>query len=148
MNRLLVSLFLAAPLISIVTSGMAQQQFDGRWSVRAIPEKGACRRAHDYTVVVENGVPRNAVSRRTTDRATGGLEPDGHVRVSLQRRRARGRDHREARGAFGFRHMDPCGEHGLLGTLDRLQMGLIRRMVNANRRARPGRVPPRRGRRR
>ena len=63
MNRLLVSLFLAAPLISIVTSGMAQQQFDGRWSVRAIPEKGACRRAHDYTVVVENGVPRNAVSR-------------------------------------------------------------------------------------
>jgi hypothetical protein len=88
MNRLLVSLFLAAPLISIVTSGMAQQQFDGRWSVRAIPEKGACRRAHDYTVVVENGVPRNAVSRRTTDRATGGLEPDGHVRVSLQRRRA------------------------------------------------------------
>ena len=88
MNRLLVSLFLAAPLISIVTSGMAQQQFDGRWSVRAIPEKGACRRAHDYTVVVENGVSRNAVSRRTTDRATGGLEPDGHVRVSLQRRRA------------------------------------------------------------
>jgi hypothetical protein len=88
MNRLLVSLFLAAPLISIGTSGMAQQQFDGRWSVRAIPEKGACRRAHDYTVVVENGVPRNAVSRRTTDRATGGLEPDGHVRVSLQRRRA------------------------------------------------------------
>ena len=88
MNRLLVSLFLAAPLISIGTSGMAQQQFDGRWSVRAIPEKGACRRAHDYTVVVENGVPRNAVSRRTTDRATGGLEPDGHVRVSLQRHRA------------------------------------------------------------
>ena len=88
MNRLLVSLFLAAPLISIGTSGIAQQQFDGRWSVRAIPEKGACRRTHDYTVVVENGVPRNAVSRRTTDRATGGLEPDGHVRVSLQRDRA------------------------------------------------------------
>ena len=88
MNRLLVSLVLAAPLISIGTSGMAQQQFDGRWSVRAIPEKGACRRAHDYTIVVENGVPRNAVSRRTTDRATGGLEPDGHVRVSLQRDRA------------------------------------------------------------
>jgi hypothetical protein len=88
MNRLLVSLFLAAPLIPFSTTGMAQQQFDGRWSVRAIPEKGACRRAHDYTVVVENGVPRNAVSRRTPDRATGGLEPDGHVRVSLQRRRA------------------------------------------------------------
>jgi hypothetical protein len=67
---------------------MAQQQFDGRWSVRAIPDKGACRRAHDYTVVVENGVPRNAVSRRTTDRVTGGLQSDGRVRVSLQRRGA------------------------------------------------------------
>ena len=88
MNRLLFSLFLTAPLIPVSTTGMAQQQFDGRWSVRAIPEKGACRRAHDYTVVVENGVPRNAVSQRTTDRVTGGLEPDGHVRVSLQRRQA------------------------------------------------------------
>ena len=88
MNRLLVSLLLAAPLIPVSTTGMAQQQFDGRWSVRAIPEKGACRRAHDYTVVVENGVPRNAVSRRTPDRATGGLEPDGRVRVSVQRRQA------------------------------------------------------------
>ncbi|MGF9762496.1 hypothetical protein AAII07_45760 [Microvirga sp. 0TCS3.31] len=88
MNRLLLSLFLAAPLIPVSTTGMAQQQFDGRWSVRAIPEKGACRRAHDYTVVVENGVPRNAVSRRTTDRVGGGLESDGRVRVSLQRRGA------------------------------------------------------------
>jgi hypothetical protein len=88
MNRLLVSLFLAAPLIPVSTTGMAQQQFDGRWSVRAIPETGACRRAHDYTVVVENGVPRNAVSRRTTDRASGGLEPDGRVRISVQRRQA------------------------------------------------------------
>ena len=88
MNRLLVSLFLAAPLIPVSTAGMAQQQFDGRWSVRAIPEKGACRRAHDYTVVVENGIPRNAVSQRTPDSAAGGLEPDGRVRVSLQRHRA------------------------------------------------------------
>ena len=142
MNRLLVSLFLAAPLIPVSTTGMAQSQFDGRWSVTTIPEKGACRREHDYTVVVENGVARNAVSRRTTDNVTGGLEPDGRVRVSLQRRGAQVDDDRESRGAIGFRHMDPCGEDRLFGTLDRLQMGLIRRMVNANRRARPGRVPP------
>jgi hypothetical protein len=88
MNRLLVSLFLAAPLIPISTTGLAQQQFDGRWSVRAIPEVGACRRAHDYTVVVENGVPRNAASRRTSDNVTGGLEPSGRVQVGLQRRQA------------------------------------------------------------
>ena len=148
MNRLLVSLFLAAPLIPIGTSGMAQQQFDGRWSVRAIPEKGACRRAHDYTVVVENGVPRNAVSRRTTDRATGGLEPDGHVRVSLQRRRAQVAITGKLAGRSGSGTGTLAGSMACSGRSDRLQMGLIRRMVNANRRAWPGRVPPRRGRRR
>ena len=60
MNRLLFSLFLAAPLIPVSTTGMAQQQFDGRWTVTTIPEKGACRRKHHYAVVVENGVARNA----------------------------------------------------------------------------------------
>jgi hypothetical protein len=30
MNRMLVSLFLAAPVIPISTTGMAQEQFDGR----------------------------------------------------------------------------------------------------------------------
>ena len=85
MNRLLVSLFVAAPLIPISTTGMAQQQFDGRWSVHAIPEKGACRRAHYYKVVVEDGVARNVGSRRTSDKVTGGLEASGLVRVSVQR---------------------------------------------------------------
>ena len=88
MNRLLVSLFLAAPLIPVSTTGMAQQQFDGRWSIEAVPAKGACRRAHYYKVVIENGVPRNAVSRRTKDRVTGGLEPDGRVQASVQRNKA------------------------------------------------------------
>ena len=88
MNRLLLSLFLAAPLIPVSTAGMAQSQFDGRWSVHAIPEKGGCRRAHYYKVVVEDGVARNAAARRTTDRATGGLEPSGRVQVGLQRRGA------------------------------------------------------------
>ena len=44
--------------------------------------------------------------------------------------------------------MDHCGEHGLLGTVDRLQMGMIRREINANRRVRPRRAPPWTGRRR
>ncbi|MGF9761249.1 hypothetical protein AAII07_39270 [Microvirga sp. 0TCS3.31] len=56
MNRLLVSLFLAAPLIPGNTMGMAQSQLHGRWSVRTIPENGGCRRKHHYAVVVENGV--------------------------------------------------------------------------------------------
>jgi hypothetical protein len=71
MNRMLVSLFLAAPVIPISTTGMAQEQFDGR----------TC-----------------SGQRPTTP--------------------SPGRDHREALGAFGFRHMDHCGEHGLLGTVE------------------------------
>ena len=87
MNRLLVSLFLAAPLIPVSTTGMAQSQFDGRWTVTTIPEKGACRRKHHYAAAVENGVARNAFGR-TRANVTGGLEPSGRVRLSLQRRGA------------------------------------------------------------
>jgi hypothetical protein len=84
MNRLLFSLFLAAPLIPVSTMGLAQQQFDGRWTVTTIPEKGPCRRKNHYAVVVENGAARNA-SGRTRGTVTGGLEPGGRVRASLQR---------------------------------------------------------------
>jgi hypothetical protein len=87
MNRLLLSLFLAAPLIPVSTTGMAQQQFDGRWTVTTIPEKGACRRRNNYAVVVENGVARNA-SGQARGNVTGGLEPSGRVQASLQRRGA------------------------------------------------------------
>jgi hypothetical protein len=89
MNRLLVSLLLAAPMIPVSTTGMAQQQFDGRWSVHAIPETGACRRAHYYKVVVENGVARNVGSRSTSDKVNGRLEPSGGVRISVQRHETR-----------------------------------------------------------
>ena len=85
MNRLLASLFLAAPLIPVSTTGMAQQQFDGRWTVTTIPEKGGCRRKHHYAV--ENGVARNG-SGQTRANVTGGLEPSGRVQVGLQRRGA------------------------------------------------------------
>lgn len=34
-------------------------------------------------------------------------------------------NHREARGASGFRHMGHRVEHDLFGTMDRLQMGLM-----------------------
>ena len=44
MNRIWASLFLPAPMIPVGTTGMAQQQFDGRWGVTVIPETGACRR--------------------------------------------------------------------------------------------------------
>jgi hypothetical protein len=88
MHRILAVSLLTAALFLTGHAALAQQQFNGRWSVKVVPERGACRRAHFYTIVVENGVPRNAVSRRTTDKVTGGLEPDGRVRASIQRHKA------------------------------------------------------------
>ena len=85
MHRLLAVSSLTMTLALIGHTALAQQQFNGRWSVEAIPERGTCRRAHHYTVMVENGIPRNAVSRRTSDRVTGGLEPDGRIRASIRR---------------------------------------------------------------
>lgn len=89
MHRLMAAFVLTATLALVNHSAQAQQQFDGRWSIEAVPAKGACRRTHYYKVVIENGVPRNAVSRRTKDRVTGGLEPDGRVQASVQRNKAK-----------------------------------------------------------
>ncbi|MBQ0822901.1 hypothetical protein KBI52_22185 [Microvirga sp. HBU67558] len=89
MQRLLIIPVLTVTAGLLDSAALAQQQFDGRWSVHAIPEKGACRRAHYYTVVVEDGVARNAASRRTSDKVTGGLEASGRVRGSVQRQGTR-----------------------------------------------------------
>ncbi len=88
MHRLLAVFLLTVTSALIGHAALAQQQLDGRWSVEAIPESGGCRRPQHYTVVVKNGIARNAVSGRTTDRVTGGLEPDGRVRARIQRHRA------------------------------------------------------------
>jgi hypothetical protein len=87
MNRLLASLALAATLALIDATAMAQQPFDRRWSVEAVPEKGACSRAHRYSVLIENGAVRN--SGRARVNVTGGLEASGRIRGSIQRNRTR-----------------------------------------------------------
>jgi len=79
---------------------MAQSQFDGRWTVTTIPEKGGCRRKHHYASVVEKGVARNA-SGRTRANVTGGLEPSGRVRISVQRPRGRADITGELKGHSG-----------------------------------------------
>jgi hypothetical protein len=45
-------------------SAFAQWQFDGPWSVEAIPESGTCKRSYRYAVVIENGAIRSSGSRR------------------------------------------------------------------------------------
>jgi hypothetical protein len=89
MLRLLAGLSLAAILALISHGVMAQQQFDGQWSVEAIPEKGACKKAHRYVVAIENGIVRNSVSRKTRVNIMGGLEASGRVRGSIQRNKTR-----------------------------------------------------------
>jgi len=87
MTRLLASLVLSATLALINHKAVAQQQFDGRWSVETTPEKGACNRTHRYEVVIESGAIRN--SGRAKVNIAGGLEASGRIQGSLQRNRMR-----------------------------------------------------------
>ena len=66
MHRLLTSAVLTGILALSGNTALAQQQFDGHWSIQATPEKGACNRAHRYAVVVQNGSIRSAASRGPT----------------------------------------------------------------------------------
>jgi hypothetical protein len=100
MHRLLIMCVLTVTSALIGNAALAQQQFDGRWSVHAIPETGSCRRAHYYTVVVENGVARST-SRQAGGQISGGLEPGGRVRVSVQRPRGRADITGELKGRSG-----------------------------------------------
>ncbi len=86
MNRLLVSLILGVTM-AMTNSATAQQQFDGRWSIEAAPEKGACTRAHRYAVVIDNGVIRNRGRERVS--VSGGLEANGSIRGNIRSSRSR-----------------------------------------------------------
>ncbi|WP_114945330.1 hypothetical protein [Microvirga calopogonii] len=85
---------------TLIDSAALAQQFDGRWKVVATPEMGSCRRTHRYTIVVENGAARDA-SRQAGGQVTGGLEPSGRVRVSVQRPRGRADITGELKGRSG-----------------------------------------------
>ena len=87
MHRLLVSIGLAGILIAGSTTAWAQQQFDGRWKIEAVPSKGACARTYRYTAVIENGTIRSNTPRRATIR--GSLDPSGRVRGSAERNKTR-----------------------------------------------------------
>jgi hypothetical protein len=82
MQRLLTNLLLVVTLALLNDTALAQQQFDGHWSVEATPERGTCSRAHRYRVVIESGTIRNGGSRRF--KIAGGLAPDGRIRGSVQ----------------------------------------------------------------
>ena len=80
MYRLLTSFALPAASILLGDPTVAQQHFDGNWTVKAVPEKGACKSARRYAVGIENGSIRNPGSRRVLVTTTGGLEESGRIR--------------------------------------------------------------------
>ncbi|WP_048708375.1 hypothetical protein [Microvirga massiliensis] len=82
MQRLSTNLVLIVALALLDGPALAQQQFDGHWSIEAIPERGTCRRPHHYRAVIENGTVRNGGSGKFN--TAGGLEPDGRIRGSVQ----------------------------------------------------------------
>jgi hypothetical protein len=84
MYRLLTSFALPAASILLGDPTVAQQHFDGNWTVKAVPEKGACKSARRYAVGIENGSIRNPGSRRVLVTTTGGLEESGRIRGSIQ----------------------------------------------------------------
>jgi hypothetical protein len=51
-------LFLAASFALVGGATSAQQQFNGRWSVEVVTEKGSCDKAYRYLVVIEKGKVR------------------------------------------------------------------------------------------
>ena len=87
MHHLLTSAVLTGILALSGNTALAQQQFDGHWSIQATPEKGACNRAHRYAVVVQNGSIRSAASRAA--HMSGGLDPGGRVQGSVVRNKTK-----------------------------------------------------------
>jgi hypothetical protein len=83
--RTLIALF--AILSELGGPASAQQQFDGSWTLHAVPEQGTCTRAFRYRVVVERGTVSSRASRGAD--VSGGLQSDGRIEGSVQRNRIR-----------------------------------------------------------
>ena len=73
-------------------AALAQQRFDGSWSVQVVTERGDCDRAYRYAVVVENG--RVRYGGQEAFQVSGRVAADGSVQGSI----ARGQDRANVRG--------------------------------------------------
>jgi hypothetical protein len=87
MHRLLAGIGLIGILVSGGSTAWAQQQFDGRWSIEAVPSEGACARVYRYAVSIENGVVRGSATRRAAIR--GRLDPSGRIQGSAERNKTK-----------------------------------------------------------
>jgi len=87
MHRLLTSVAVIGILNLSGGNAVAQRQFDGRWDIQAVPEKGGCKRIQRFAVTVQDGAVRSGNSRRV--QVTGGLDPSGRVQGSAVRNKTR-----------------------------------------------------------
>jgi hypothetical protein len=99
MHRVLAGIGLMGILVLGGSTAWAQQQFDGRWNIQAVPSKGACTRVHRYAVIIENGTIRGSTPRRVTIR--GRLDPSGRVQGSAERNKTRVEVTGNLSGRFG-----------------------------------------------
>lgn len=60
MNALGTAAAAGLVFMALATGAEAQQQFDGRWSVLVVTERGECDKAYRYPVAIENGRVRYA----------------------------------------------------------------------------------------
>jgi hypothetical protein len=67
--------------LAAVDGAAAQQQFNGRWSVEVVTERGACDRAYRFPVVIERGRIRYGGPESLT--ISGTVTARGAVRSSI-----------------------------------------------------------------
>jgi hypothetical protein len=84
----------ATTAVALLAGGpaLAQQPFDGRWSVEIVTESGTCDRVYRYPVVVENG--RIRYGGPEGFQVSGRIAANGDVQGSI----ARGQDRADVRG--------------------------------------------------
>jgi hypothetical protein len=97
------ALFAAAVLASLAAmsgAAQAQQQFNGRWSVEVITEKGECDKAYRYPVSVQNG--RVTYAGEMNFQINGQVAANGAVQGSIVAPQGQGRADVKGRLEGGF----------------------------------------------
>ena len=84
MPRSPTALALVTTLSPVSGAATAQQQFDGKWTIVASPEKSNCKRTHRYPVVIDNEIVRSSATK-----TEGRVQAGGRIQGSVPVRRSR-----------------------------------------------------------
>ena len=81
LRRILLSTLVLLAAAAPSSARSTQSSFDGRWSVVIITDAGTCDRSYRYGLVVSRG--RIFYEGDSSVAISGGVDPRGHVSVSL-----------------------------------------------------------------